>query len=193
MFDKTTKIKLKAIFVFKYIFQLFIIPVLYGFLLSLIAFFTKLFMDGFDVAVTTVFELIDFGIKMPAWCACILVGYFFDLVNILSVLPFLKLLLDCFSKNNEETKEIEFANIMPAYELQCIRQSKRFMCDTFSRKKSYEVFIYDEYKTKYRLFWNENYGDLEKADQVSQAKKLKISYLKHSKIIFRCEVTEFVE
>ena len=61
------------------------------------------------------------------------------------------------------------------------------MCDTFSRKKNAELFLYDENKNKYRLLWNEKYGD-DKLEEVLDASKLRISYFKHSKIIFNVEV-----
>ena len=191
MFEKISKNKLKMIFVFKYFFQLLLIPFLYGLLLILIALVISIFKHGVDYAIKEVFILNNFGqMNLPSYVGLILVGFVPNLVNILSIIPFIKLIVDCISRDNEETKEIEFANIFPMYELQCIRQSKRFMCDTFSRKKNVEVFIYDEHKTKYRLFWNENYGDVEKEEEMSKAKRLRISYFKHSKIIFRCEVLE---
>ena len=94
------------------------------------------------------------------------------------------------SKADEETKEIEVYNTLPPYELQCYRQSKRFISDTFSRKENIEMFIYDENKTKYRFFWNENYGEKVEESKICQAKRMRISYFKHSKIIFRCEILE---
>lgn len=194
MFNNISKNKLKIIVLFKYIFQLILAPLIMGivfiFIALIIAFFISGFLDGLKIIFINKYPIFR-GIELPGWSLLILFMYFINLLNILSIIPFIKLLLDCISKKDEETKEIEFANVMPPYELQCIRQSKRFMCDTFSRKNNVEVFIYDEHKTKYRLFWNEKYGDVKKEEEMSKAKRLKISYFKHSKIIFRCDVLEY--
>ena len=193
MFDHISKSKLKRIFVFKYIFQLIIVPFIMGLLFLVLALIVEFFMLGIDGVIDIFikkYHLIG-EIYFPVYPLYILFMYLINLLNILSVIPFIKLLVDCISKDDEETKEIEFSNAMPAYELQCIRQSKRFMCDTFSRKENNEVFIYDENKTKYRFYWNEKYGDKKRAEEIVHAKRLKITYFKRSKIIFRCEIIEY--
>lgn len=190
MFSKTTKKRMKRILLFKYFFQFFIAPLILGILFNLIAIAILIIRDGFSNAVLEVFieKIAVFGIiHMSGWFLIIIIAFIFNLVNILSVLPYIKLILDCFTKKDEESKEIELDTFYPYYELQCIRQSKRFMCDTFSRKKNAELFLYDENKNKYRLLWNEKYGD-DKLEEVLDASKLRISYFKHSKIIFNVEV-----
>lgn len=81
---------------------------------------------------------------------------------------------------------VEF--LWPNYKLQTIRESKRFMCDTFSGKKNAELLLYDENKNKYRFYWNENYGELD--EKTLAEKRLKIRYFRRSKIIFSCEQAE---
>ena len=192
MFEKISSKRLKLALVFKYIFQLILTPLIIGLFCNLLWFIGGLIR--FDLNYTMDALLTKYNILGIETYTCILLiefGYVVGLANILSILPFCKLILDCILKNSEETREIELSNELPAYELQCIRESKRFICDTFSRKKNAELFIYDENKTKYRLFWNENYGSYEKAEQIiCDGKKLKISYFKRSKIIFRCELIE---
>lgn len=190
MFDKISSKRLKLILVFKYFFQLIIVPIIIGFLTNLLGFIVGIIKFDLNYMMDYLFgKYIILGIEVYGWVLPIVLGYVVGLANILSVLPFCKLILDCILKNSEETKEIELFNELPAYELQCVRESKRFICDTFSRKKNAELFIYDENKTKYRLFWNENYGSYEKAEQIiCDGKKLKISCFKRSKIIFSCEL-----
>lgn len=192
MFDKISSKRLKLILVFKYFFQLIIAPIIIGFLTNLLWFIVGIIKFDLNYMMDDLFgKYIFLGIEVYGWVLPIVLGYVVGLANILSVLPFCKLILDCILKNSEKTKEIELFNELPAFELQCVRESKRFICDTFSRKKNAELFIYDENKTKYRLFWNENYGSYEKAEQIiCDGKKLKISYFKRSKIIFRCELIE---
>ena len=132
------------------------------------------------------------GIESYPWVLIVVAMYLINLPNILAVKPFIELIFDCLSKDNIKTAEIEFTKIMPMYELQCLRQSKRFMCDTFSRKKREEAFIYDQNNKKYRFFWNENYGDIEELKKLASAQILKISYFKCSKIIFDCQIVQFV-
>ena len=108
--------------------------------------------------------------------------------NIFSMVVFVKLIIDYLSKDAEIEKEIEIENIYPCYSLQCLRTSKRFICDTFSKMKNKELVLYDMYKEKYRLFWNEKYGTCESFEKTLDADKIKITYLKCSKIIIRCEM-----
>lgn len=190
MYDKVSKAKLKRIFVFKFAFQLFATPLIASFLMLTLMFIALLIVTLAQG--NSVKELIDknFTIKpgeFDMYNLCLLMGGLSVLPTILSVIPFTELIIDCFSKNDEETKEIYVSKIFFPYELQCVRQSKRFICDTFSKKENIEVFLYDENKKKYRMFWNENYGDYAMADDVTRADRLKISYFKHSKIIFKCE------
>ena len=185
MFAKISKGDLRNVILFKYIFQLLIAPIIASFIMDILVILLEGFIYGFDECFS-LFHEVAWG--MPAWITLLLCWYLINLTNILSVVPFFKLIADSLSKDNVQTSEIEFTKIMPMYELQCIRQSKRFMCDTFSRKKNEEAFIYDQNNKKYRFFWNEKYGSIEELKKLASAKTLKISYFKHSRIIFDCQI-----
>lgn len=189
MFVKISKDNLRNIILFKYIFQLLIAPIFASFIMDIFVMIIEGFTRGFDKCFTLFYETV-WG--MPVWIMLIVCWYLINLTNILSVVPFFKLIADSLSKDNVQASEIEFTKIMPMYELQCIRQSKRFMCDTFSRKKNEEAFIYDQNNKKYRFFWNEKYGSIEELKKLASAKTLKISYFKHSKIVFDCQIIQFV-
>ena len=193
MFDKISSKRLKRVLVLKYIVQLLVMPFIFGLILNLFMFILGIIVFDLDYMMNYLFGKYNiFGIDVYGWVFMMTLMYLINLMtNGLSILPFCKLVLDCIFKDSEATKEIELSKELPPYELQCIRQSKRFMCDTFSRKRNVELFIYDENKTKYRVFWNESYGSYEKAEQIiCDGKRLKISYFKRSKIIFRCELIE---
>ena len=193
MFDKISSKSLKRVLVLKYIVQLLVMPFIFGLILNLISFVLGIIAFDFNYMMNYLFgKYTIWGIDVYGWFFAMTCMYLINLMtNGLSILPFCKLILDCILKESEEMKEIELLNEMPPYELQSIRQSKRFMCDTFSRNRNVELFIYDENKTKYRVFWNESYGSYEKAEQIiCDGKRLKISYFKRSKIIFRCELIE---
>lgn len=193
MFDNINKEKLRNIILSKYCFQLIIYPIIFGLIIMLVAFFTMLIVFDLEYSVSMLFgKSVLFGVEFDSWWCCFALSGIINLINILSVVPFFKLIADSLSKDNVKTSEIEFTKIMPMYELQCLRQSKRFMCDTFSRKKSEEAFIYDQNNKKYRFFWNENYGDIEELKKLASAQILKISYFKCSKIIFDCQIVQFV-
>lgn len=181
MFENVSIKKFKKIIVFKYTFQLIIIHAVLGTVISLILFSVEWIRLGWTGAIQSFF--VDF----PGY----IIGYagslFCNLANILSVIPYFKLILDCV-KGGEEEKIIYVQNIVPNYELQTLRSKKKFMCDTFSRKKNVELLIYDENKNKYRLYWNENYGTFD--EKVLAGNTLTIQYFKRSKIIFGCNATE---
>lgn len=78
-------------------------------------------------------------------------------------------------------------SICPNYELQTIREQKRFLCDTFSRKQNVELLLYDQDKNKYRLYWNENYGAFDETLMADNHEiSILIRYFKRSKIVFSC-------
>lgn len=188
MFDKISKNKYKRIIAWKYFFQFVFPPLCFSLILVIIELVFGAVTQDLEESIDWLFSKSEvLGIKIHGIVTFILFGCIINLPNILSVIPFIKLLFDCFSRNDEETKVIDFVRIMPMYELQCIRQSKRFMWDTFSRKQNEEMFIYDENNKKYRFFWNENYGDPEKKYAMADAPKLKISYFKRSRIVFKCQ------
>ena len=192
MFDNINKEKLRNIILFKYCFQLIIYPIIFGLIIMLVAFFTMLIVFDLEYSVSMLFgKSVLFGVEFDSWWCGFALSGIINLINILSVVPFFKLIADSLSKDNVQTSEIEFTKIMPMYELQCIRQLKRFMCDTFSRKKSEEAFIYDQNNKKYRFFWNEKYGNIEELKKLANAQILKITYFKRSKIIFDCQIIQF--
>ena len=179
MFENVSKQTLKKIIVFKYTFQLIIIHAVLGTVISLVIFLEEWIRLGWTEAIQSFF--VDF----PGYIIGYVGSLFCNLANILSVIPYFKLILDCV-KGGEEEKIITVQNILPNYELQTIRSKKRFMCDTFSRKKNVELLVYDENKNKYRLYWNENYGTFD--EKVLKGNTLMIRYFKRSKIIFGCNI-----
>ena len=192
MFDNINKLKLRNIILFKYCFQLIIFPVIEG--IFMMALFFLIMLIAFDLGYSINMlsnKSIFLGIESYPWVLIVVAMYLINLPNILAVKPFIELIFDCLSKDNIKTAEIEFTKIMPMYELQCLRQSKRFMCDTFSRKKNEEALIYDQNNKKYRFFWNEKYGNIEELKKLANAQILKITYFKRSKIIFDCQIIQF--
>ena len=172
MFEKISKEKFKKIILFKYTFQLILIHFILGTIVSLIIFVEE--------------AIQSFFVEEPTY----LLGYAISLfgaglANILSVIPYCKLIADCI-KGGEEERIIIVGSWWYNYELQTLRGSKRFMCDMFSRKKNVELLLYDQNKNKYRFYWNENYGGGFDEKKLTE-KRLKIRYFKRFKIIFSCE------
>lgn len=167
---------------------------MFGLISDGIFFISAIIINNKAMAIDLMLQVTDIGcISLQFWFLGILAGGVVVFTpNIMSVIPSIKLLIDAFSKNDSETKEIEISKLFLPYELQCVRQSKRFICDTFSRKTNLEAFIYDENKKKYRFFWNESYSSTYKdVDlEICRAKRLKISYYKRSRIIYACEILE---
>ncbi len=178
MFEKISKEKFKKIILFKYTFQLILVHFILGTIGSIIIFVEEWIRLGWEGAIQSFF------VEFPAYLLGYAISLFCGLTNILSVIPYCKLLVDCI-KGGEEERIITVEFLWPNYELQTIRESKRFVCDTFSRKKNAELLLYDENKNKYRFYWNENYGELD--EKTLTEKRLKIRYFKRSKIIFFCE------
>lgn len=117
-------------------------------------------------------------------------SYILNIPNILSCIPFIGLIEDLLTKNNIIEKEITFASVFPMIEISSYFGPHRFICDTFSRKDNSEVFAIDENKKYYRLLWNENYGSKAEFEKFEKAERLKIQYLRHSRIIVGVEVLE---
>lgn len=194
MFDKVKKERFKWLIAYKYFAQLVIAPVVAGLIMDWLLFIASLIRDGMTETIQFMTQPVFVGkLTIVGWLFGIIITAFVGFApNIMSVIPSIKLLIDAFSKNDSETKEIEISKLFLPYELQCVRQSKRFICDTFSRKTNLEAFIYDENKKKYRFFWNESYSSTYKdVDlEICRAKRLKISYFKRSRIIYACEILE---
>lgn len=182
MFENVSKQEFKKIIVFKYTFQLILIHIVLGTSCSVVIFIEEWIRLGWEDAIQSFF--IDF----PAYIFGYALSLFCGLANILSVIPYFKLILDSL-KGGEEERIITVQNLCLNYELQTIREKKRFMCDTFSRKKNLELLLYDENKNKYRFYWNESYGELDEK-KLFEAKTLRIKYFPRSKIIFSCEIID---
>ncbi len=192
MYNKITPQKLKWLYIYKYFFQIFLLPIISGVIYIIIFFTVTVFTDGKEQAITDFFGKSQdplFGIHNGCIITLIF-SYILNAVNILSFIPFIGLIEDLFTKNNVIEKEITFASVFPMIELQGFRASKRFMRDTFSRKDNSEVFVIDENKKYYRLLWNENYGSKAEFEKFEKAERLKIQYLMHSRIIVGVEVLD---
>ena len=194
MFDLISKGSFKRSIFWKYFFQIFVFPVLMGIVASGIVLIFNMISNGLKGSIEKTFEAISLGIfVLPPF---IIVGVIFAVFtffpNILSLFPFVGLIIDSLGKSSEVTKEIKVLKCSKPNELQCIKQSKRFLFDTFSKKKNCEMMIFDENGTKYRFFWNESYSSIphDVQKELLAARQIKISYFRHSKIIFECEVTE---
>lgn len=186
MFENVSKQKIKKIIVFKYTFQLILIHFILGTILSALFFAVIALLCACGVRDES--EIQSFFTDFYGIGSGYLLSLFCGLANILSVIPFFKLIADCL-RGGEEERIIALQNVLPNYELQTIRESKRFMCDTFSRKKNLELLLYDENKNKYRFYWNESYGESDEK-KLFEAKTLRISYFPRSKIIFNCEIID---
>ena len=192
MFSKVSTKKIKRDLLYKYFFQIFLLPIFSGVIYIIIFFTVYALKNGKEEAITVFLGKSQdslFGIHNGCIITLIF-SYILNAVNILSFIPFIGLIEDLFTKNNVIEKEITFASVFPMIELQGFRESKRFMRDTFSRKDNSEVFVIDENKKYYRLLWNENYGSKAEFEKFEKAEKLKIQYLKHSRIIVGVEVLE---
>lgn len=193
MYNKITLQKLKWLYIFKYFFQLIIAPLLLGGTILGAVFTVFWIRDGYDQAcLSCLHDSINFlGIKnVNSAVAFILTGVVLNVLNILSIIPFIGLIEDLFTKNDVIEKEITFASVFPLIEISSYFGPHRFICDTFSRKDNSEVFVIDENKKYYRLLWNENYGSKAEFEKFEKAERLKIQYLRHSRIIVGVEVLE---
>ncbi len=192
MFDLIDENKLRRLLIWKYFFQIIISPLIISVLVNLFLFFCCMIIRGLDATIELETQRVDIiGIDFHGWAAglflCFLIMF---VLNLLSIIPFINLIIDDISKKHV-SQIITIIKILPAYELQCLRESKKFICDTFSRKKNMEIFIYDENKKKYRLFWNENYSSVKDVpDDFFEAEQLRITYFKYSRIICDVEILD---
>lgn len=193
MYNKITPQKLKWLYIFKYFFQLTVLPVIFGCVTSLLDFVITCIRVGYQQALNDTFfyPVVFWDIQFPNGITLLIfLGLIINILNILSVIPFIGLIEDLFTKNSVIEKEITFASVFPLIEISSYFGPHRFICDTFSRKDNSEVFVIDENKKYYRLLWNENYGSKVEFEKFEKAEKLKIQYLKHSRIIVGVEVLE---
>ena len=192
MFDNIDKKQYKILILWKYFFQLVLAPALT--VLTFIAVVLGLdAINWLDLNMVLEKTAFVFSVEIHWWKVYLLIICLVALLpNLLSFVPFLALIADCFAKNDCETKEIQLTKISPLYELHGANQYNRFSCDAFSSKISFEALLYDENHHKYRFLWKETYSDTIKNAELSirQAIRMKISYYKRSRIIYACEVLE---
>ena len=159
-----------------------------GICMLLFIFLFEVFFVGKELACQEIFkeEITFIGITYKNLAITIICNFggFAFFFNILSVVPFIKLIVDKI-QNTEEEKIIEIMDYKDCHELLGFSDRKKFMVDTFAKRKSLECIIKDQDKMKYRFFWDERFGD-ENATTFS-TQKTRIKYFKHSKIIFFCE------
>lgn len=186
MFEKISGKHLSRLFLWKYIFQLLIAPLCLSVCACAICLIVLSIKNGFFVAVK---EMFGNNGRLNDLQAITIVMYFCNLLNICSLPMCIKLIFDCI-KNQEVEQVTKITKLFPCIELPTVRQKKRFICDTFSKKKNVEIYVYDEAGKKYRFFWNENYGgSSEEVERVLlEEVTVKIKYLKYSKIIVACEI-----
>lgn len=179
--------QLRKNFFWKYVFQLFLVPVIFGIFVELLFVGIKLLLGEGNEIFKDLF--IDSKFAIYGWVWGFIFAILINFSNSLSLPTFIKLLYDCI-KRHEIEATIKINKLFPIYELQSIRQKKRFICDTFSRKANVEIYIYDEDGKKYRFLWNENYGgnseDVERV--LLEDVAIKIRYMKYSKIIVSCKM-----
>lgn len=186
MFEKISGKRLKRLFLWKYFFQFFITPLCLSVCACAICLVVLSIKNGFFMAVKETFGNIG---SLNGLQAITMVMYFCSFPGIASIPTFIKLIFDCI-KNQEVEQVTKITKLFPCIELPSLRQKKRFTCDTFSKKKNVEIYVYDEAGKKYRFFWNENYGgSSEEVERVLlEGVTVKIKYLKYSKIIVVCEI-----
>ncbi|MBO5412037.1 MAG: hypothetical protein J6A38_03005 [Clostridia bacterium] len=184
MLHKIDPKRLRKKLLFKYFYQFLPATLLYGTILSLGIFFVALIKWGPSQVMW------KFFVEEP-WYIGGYIGIVFCIImgNVLSIITSIKLMIDkidCVIK-----KDIEVVKIFPNFELNGMKERKRFMYDNYSKKKNVELLLYEREngkKKKYRLFLHEDWGDVEKFGEILQrTSRFKIAYLKHSKIIVRIE------
>ena len=186
MFEKISGKRLSRLFLWKYFCQFFIDPLCLSVCACAICLVVLSIKNGFFVAVK---EMFGNSGNLNDLQAITMVMYITNLVNALSVITSIKILIDIMQFHEIEITT-KITKLFPCIELQGLRQKKRFACDTFSKKKNVEIYVYDEAGKKYRFFWNENYGgSSEEVERVLlEGVTVKIKYLKYSKIIVACEI-----
>ena len=184
MFSLITKNKMKRLMIFKYVYQLFLVIIVFGVAgnLAIIPLFWLGWGDDF---------VERFFILEPAYLGMFFIGAMTAISGgFLSYVPFVKLVADGCSKNDEEASVIQIERFRINYEMNGFLTHKRFWCDTFLRKENLELLVYDTAGGKYRLNWNENYGSFAEAKKILDCPKVAIRYFKRSKIIFDCKVID---
>ena len=198
LFDNIDKNKCKRVFFWKYCYQLVIMPTFYGLIASVCIFIFEVAYAGWDVAVADLFLT-----PVNIWFVSGSIFFIFQIVitlldilaQFLSLQTFINLVIDLIFGNNDKSKDIEFIRMNVPYEF--FVESPNYMnfsCDRFSKKKHLSLYLYDENNKKYRFFWNEKFSTMplsQVKEEIYKASRLRISYFKHSKIIFKCEVIQY--
>lgn len=184
MFSKITPKQLRKDLLFKYLFQFFITPIILGSILLFVLLVIDIIRIGVNQACYELF------VEGPWWLGIYGFAFFCTITsNILSIIPFVKVLIDNTEKM--EQRMVENIQVYPSFEIHGIRKSKAFVCDTFSKKKQRELALFTREngkRKKYRLFLDEKWGDIKKfEDIVWRNNPLKITYFKHSKVIVAIE------
>ena len=198
LFDNIDKNKCKRVLLGKYCYQLVIMPTFYGLIASVCIFIFEVAYAGWDVAVSDLFLT-----PVNIWFISGSIFFVFQIVitlldilaQFLSLQTFINLVIDLIFGNNDKSKDIEFIRMNAPYEFFVERPNyMNFACDRFSKKKHLSLYVYDENNKKYRFFWNESFSTMplsQVKEEIYKASRLRISYFKHSKIIFKCEVIQY--
>jgi hypothetical protein len=108
------------------------------------------------------------------------------------VITAIKLIID--KDKNIVEKEIKVTTVFPLIELLGWNESKRFMIDSYSKKKNAEAYLFARENGKrkcYRAFLHEDWGDVEKFYELMKKDvAVRIKYFKHSKIIVEMQEVE---
>ena len=185
MLSKVKKEKFINVILFKYFINIIVAPIVTGVISFIVVFPTAYFREGgWERFFQEWFKepMFMFGIHFKngycLWVACVaFIGF---ITNVFSVVPFIKLIIDKI-QNAEEEKVIEVIDKIPCYEVNGMQKTQGFVVDTLARREAVEMLIKDKNKIKYRLFWDERFGE----DKVSfHTQKTRIKYFKHSRIIF---------
>lgn len=197
LFDNIDKNKCKRVFFGKYFFQVIIVPAIEGFIMFILTLIADIIIKGRNNAFNSLNEHITLGfISGPYWIVAFVVwSLLWMLPQCLTLLSFFNLIIDLIIKNSNKCKNIEFTGMNVPYEFFAESlYDMNFSCDRFSKKKHLSLYLYDENNKKYRFFWNEKFSTIplsQVKEEIYKASRLRISYLKHSKIIFRCEVIQY--
>lgn len=185
MFHKVNAKQLKRKLLLKYFFQFFIFPLILGTIANIMMFSVLLFIWKED----TVYR---FFINEPVYLGLYCLASFTVVVNILSIITAIKLIID--KDKSIVQKEIKVTTVFPAIELVGWNNGKRFMIDSYSKKKNVEAYLFARENGKrkcYRAFLHEDWGDVEKFYELMKKDvAVRIKYFKHSKIIVEMQEVE---
>ena len=186
MFHKVNAKQLKRKLLLKYFFQFLIAPMLIGTIIDvcfLIVAVIRWRSNG----------LYRFFINEPFYLIGYIMGYMaIFITNIFSIITAIKLIID--KDKSIVQKEIKVTTVFPLIELLGWNEGKRFMIDSYSKKKNAEAYLFARENGKrkcYRAFLHEDWGDVEKFYELMKKDvAVRIKYFKHSKIIVEMQEVE---